>query len=349
MLAQRNAANRTVVVLLVAAALFAAGHALSHTASCFLLSFVIAYLLDPFVVWLERRRLSRALAIVLLYLLLAVLSVFFLSYFVPYAIGRGQALIPSIPQYLEKAKTLGLELQGRAQPLYGAEWRWAADKVVVWLDNVFRSVGNGIYSTAASMIFNLFNLVLAPILVFFMLFYKKNIKEQIAGWLPERQRGTLLALGREINESIGGFLKGQIIVSAIVAILVTGTLMFLEVDYAIFNGLFAGFASVLPFIGVVLATIPPLFFAYVKFQSGIALFKVLAAFAAIYFLEGYLVKPLVFRSSMDLNPLLTIIMVMALGELIGFWGILLAIPVAAAAKIIAVAAERGDFRQEESL
>ena len=72
--------------------------------------------------------------------------------------------------------------------------------------------------------------------------------------------------------------------------------------------------------------------------------KVVVTFGAIYFLEGYLVKPLVYKRSMDLNPLLTIITVMALGELFGFWGILLAIPVAAAAKIITVSLERGDFR-----
>ena len=61
--------------------------------------------------------------------------------------------------------------------------------------------------------------------------------------------------------------------------------------------------------------------------------KVAAAFGVIYFVEGYLVKPLVFRESMDLNPLLTLLMVMALGELMGFWGILLAIPIAASLKI----------------
>lgn len=349
MFAQRNAANRTVVVLLVVAALFAAGHALQHTASCFLLSFVIAYLLDPFVVWLERRRVSRPRGIALLYVFLAFLSVFCLYYLVPFAIMRWQALIPSIPLYLQKAKELGLELQGKVQPLYGAEWRWAADKMVEWLDTLFRSAGDGVYSAAASVVFNLFNLVLAPILVFFMLYYKKDIKEQIAAWLPGGHRGTLLALGAEINDSIGGFLKGQIVVSAIVALLVSGTLIFLEVDYPIFNGIFAGVASILPFIGVVLATVPPLFFAYLKFQTGVAVVKVLAAFCAIYFFEGYLVKPLVFRSSMDLNPLLTIIVVMALGELIGFWGVLLAIPVAAAARIISVHAERGAFRQGEPL
>ncbi|HBG05886.1 MAG: AI-2E family transporter [Geobacteraceae bacterium GWC2_58_44] len=340
--------NKAVLVLLAAAALFAAGHAMHHTASCFLLSFVIAYLLDPFVVLLERKRLSRIQGIIAVYLILGIFSVFFFSYFVPFLFLRGQELIPSLPLYLQKAKALGVELQGKFEPLYGAqEWSWVFDKIVEGVDKLFSGLGAGVYAAAASMVFNLFNLVLSPILVFFMLHYKKEIKQTLAGWLPRRRRDTLLEMGREVNESIGGYLKGQLIISLIVAILSTIVLILLDVDYALFNGIFAGLASVLPFIGVILALIPPLFFAYLKFQSAVALVQVAAAFAGIYFLEGYLVKPLVFKRSMDLNPLLTIIMVMALGELFGFWGILLAIPVAAAAKIVTVSINRGDFCELE--
>ena len=340
----QSATNKTLLTLLVAAALFVAGHALRHTASCFLLSFVIAYLLDPFVVLLERRKLSRLYSIGVVYVVMTLFSVFFFSYFVPLLIMRWQALIPNIPLYLAKAKALGLELEGQFQPLYGAqEWSWAIDKAAEAVDQQAANLSAGVYAAAASMVFNLFNLVLSPILVFFMLHYKQAIKDTLTKWLPTRQRRVLLEIGEEVNESIGGYLKGQVIVSSIVAILASVALMILDVDYALFNGIFAGLASILPFIGVFLATIPPLFFAYLKFHSGIALFKVVAVFAGIYFLEGYLVKPLVFRRSMDLNPLLTIIMVMALGELFGFWGILLAIPVAAAAKIVTVAIERGDF------
>jgi putative permease len=194
------------------------------------------------------------------------------------------------------------------------------------------------------MVFNIFNLVLSPILVCFMLFYKGQIKKTLTAWLPRRRRAVLLAIGNEVDVSIGGYLRGQLIVSFIVAVLSSIALFWLDVDYALFNGLFAGMASVLPFIGVIIATVPALFFAYLKFKTGLVLVKVVVTFGAIYFLEGYLVKPLVFKRSMDLNPLLTIITVMALGELFGFWGILLAIPVAAAAKIITVSLERGDFR-----
>ena len=346
----QNATNKTLLTLLVAAALFVAGHAMRHTASCFLLSSVIAYLLDPFVVLLERRKLSRLSGIIAIYLVLAIFFVFFFYYFVPFLILRWQALIPNIPLYLLKAKALGVELEGKFEPFYGAEeWSWAFDKAMAAVNQPFSNLSAGVYAAAASMVFNLFNLVLSPFLVFFMLHYKKDIKGTLSGWLPVRHRKILLEIGDEVNESIGGYLKGQLIISTIVAILSSAALMLLDQDYALFDGIFAGFASILPFIGVFIATIPPLFFAYVKFQSGIALFKVIVAFAGIYFLEGYLVKPLVFRRSMNLNPLLTIIMVMALGELFGFWGILLAIPVAAAAKIISVSIERGDFRRQEEL
>jgi len=346
MLSPTSATDRTLLILLVAAAFFTAGHALRHTASCFLLSFVIAYLLDPVVVQIERKKLSRLNGIIAVYVILSIFAIFFFSYLVPYLLLRWQALIPSIPLYLQKAKALGLGLQGRFEPVYGAEeWSWAFDKAVEGVDRLFSNLGAGVYSAAASMVFNLFNLVLSPILVFFMLFYKTQIKQTLTAWLPKRRREVLLKIGSEVNESIGGYLRGQLIVSFIVAVLSSITLFFLDVDYALFNGIFAGLASILPFIGVILATIPPLFFAYLKFQSGLILVKVIVAFAAIYFVEGYLVKPLVFKRSMDLNPLLTIIMVMALGELFGFWGILLAIPVAAAAKIISASITRGDFRE----
>lgn len=349
MISTPSASNRVLLVVLVAAALFALGHALRHTTSCFLLSFVIAYLLDPLVVQLENRKIPRPKGIVALYLVLGVFSIFFFSYAVPFLILRWQAFIPSIPLYLQKAKALGIEIEAKFDPGYAEEeWSWAFGKAMEGLDKLSAAVGTGVYNAAASMVFNIFNLVLSPILVFFMLFYKPQIKETLAGWLPKRRKAVLLEIGNEVNESIGGYLRGQLMVSLIVAGFSAAALFILDVDYAVFNGIFAGLASILPFIGVIIATIPALFFGYVKFQTGAIIVKVIAAFAVIYFMEGYLVKPLVFKRSMDLNPLLTIIMVMALGELFGFWGIMLAIPVAAAGKIVSVAIKRGDFRDPEA-
>jgi putative permease len=340
----KQPATTVLVSLLLAAVLVAGGYAMRHTVSTFLLSFVLSYLLDPFVVMLERRKLRRIYGIIALYTILGVIFFFCFTFIVPLVKAKWGTLPVELPRYLQKGKELFLGMTGRFQPAYGSgEWSWLIDKITGSMDTMFEKAGSGIYSAAGKVAFNLLNIILAPILVFFMLHYKGDIIAGIIAWLPADRRDTILELGREINASVGGYIRGQLVVSLIVAILASIALFYLDVDYPVLNGLFAGFASVLPFIGVFLAIIPPLFFAYVKFQSGLMLLKVLIAFAVIYFVEGYLVKPLVFKKSMDLNPLATIIVVMAFGELMGFWGILLALPIAAAIKIVSSHIRRGHF------
>jgi putative permease len=316
---------------------------LRHTVSCFLLSFVLAYLFEPLLVLMERR-LSRMKAIVILYAGLGLFSLFCLIYLIPFLTIRWEALSQTFPLYLQKIKTLIAGLRESNRTSYAAEeWRWIFDQLLGNLDAVYSKLGGGVYATASTMAFNLLNLLLSPILVFFMLVYKKNVAATITGFLPARYREGILIVGREINRSMTGFIRGQLVISGIVALLVTLALFLLGVDYPILNGIFAGLTSIIPFIGVILAAVPPLFFAYVKFQNTMIMMKVVVAFSVIYFVEGYLVKPLVFRESMDLNPLLTLLMVMALGELMGFWGILLAIPIAASLKIFFSHVVKGTF------
>lgn len=335
------------VILFSAAILFVGGYALRHTVSSFLLSFVLAYMLDPFVVMLEQRKVRRLYGILVIYAILGIISFFIVAFLVPFVNIRWYALLADLPKYVQKGKELLLELSGRFQPTYATEeWNWLFNKITGSMDTILGKVGSGVYAAAGRVAFNLLNIILAPILIFFMLFYKSNILAGISRWLPAGRRETILELGREINASVGGYIRGQMVVSLIVALCSAIAMFFLDIDYALLLGIFAGMASILPFVGVILATIPPLFLAYVKFQSGIMLLKVLAAFALIYFFEGYLVKPLVFKKSMDLNPLATIIVVMAFGELMGFWGILLALPIAAAVKIISTHLRLGHFHQE---
>jgi putative permease len=340
--------------LRICAALFAIGflvlisRGMQHTISCFLLAYVIAYLLDPLVVIGERRGMRRSQAIALLYLLLGVVTVITVTIFLPYVSISFGTLMRNTPGYLLKGKELLLQLKDSLGPRFDTiEAEWLIDNSAKGLDKIAEKAGAFGYVALTRTLFNIFNLVLSPILVFFMLLYKEPIITGMARWLPEDRREAILQAGRETNVSVSGYIRGQLIVSLIVAVLSAVTLYYLNVDYALLNGIFAGLASILPFIGVIIAMIPALFFAYVKFQSSVILAKVMVSFAVIYFLEGYLVKPLVFKEAMDLNPLTTIIMVMACGELFGFWGILLAIPLAAAIKIFANYARRGAFSSQE--
>jgi len=340
----RNDYARLIAAILLLCLLAAAGYALQHTISCFLLSWVIAYLLDPIVVYCERRDIKRVYALSGLYVVLGLASVFFMAFVVPMLTLSWNGILRDLPLYLQKIKQITLEWKTRLPDRYGSEEiQWLLDKATANVDTAAESAGSWVYFFATRIFFNIFNIVLAPILVFFMLYYKTTVIETVASWIPERSRSIMLGVGREVNSSIGGYLRGQVIVSLIVAVFASAALYLLDIPHPFLCGIFAGVASILPFIGVIIATLPALFFAWFKYQSLAVLAKTGAAFAVIYFLEGYIVKPLVFKESMNLNPLVTIIMVMALGETLGFWGILLALPIASAIKITWGHFLKGDF------
>lgn len=330
----RNDYGRLIAAILLFCLIAAAGYALQHTISCFLLSWVIAYLLDPLLVAAERRSLKRIYALGLLYILLSVVTVFVLAFIVPTVTISWNSFILDLPTYLQKLKQVALEWKSHLPDRYGAgEIEWLLDKASANIDTAAEKAGFWAYSFATRIFFNLFNIVLSPILVFFMLYYKQTVIDTVTSWLPSGRRSQIIDIANEVNRSIGGYLRGQVVVSIIVAFLATIALFILGIPHPVFCGIFAGAASVLPFIGVIIATIPALFFAWFKFQTAALLWQTTVAFSLIYFVEGYVIKPLVFKEAMNLNPLVTIIMVMALGETLGFWGILLALPIASAIKI----------------
>jgi len=289
---------------------------------------------------------KRIYALGLLYIVLGILTVFFLTFIVPAFTISWNSFILDLPAYIQKLKLVALEWKDRLRDRYGSdEIQWLIDKASGKIDTAAEKAGFWAYSFGTHIFFNLFNIVLSPILVFFMLYYKRTVIDTLISWLPEGRRTQIMDIAHEVNSSIGGYLRGQVVVSIIVALLSTGALFALGIPHPILCGAFAGAASILPFIGVIIATLPALFFAWFKFQSAAMLGQTTLAFGIIYFVEGYVIKPLIFKEAMNLNPLVTIIMVMALGETLGFWGILLALPIASAIKITWGHFVRGDFKE----
>jgi putative permease len=341
----RNNYGGLIAAILVLCLLAAAGYALQHTISCFLLSWVIAYLLDPILVKAGQAGVKRAYALILVYIVLSILTVFFMTFMVPMLTINWGSFVRDLPLYILKIKQLAMEWKDRLPLRHGsAEIQWLIDTFSANVDKVAENAGIMVYNFGTRIFFNIFNIVLSPILVFFMLYYKQIIIHTVSSWLPDNRREILISIGNEVNGSIGGYLRGQVIVSIIVGVLASAALYLMDIPHPLFCGIFAGAASILPFIGVVIAVLPALFFAWFKYQAMAILIKIGIVFAVIYFLEGYIVKPLVFKKSMNLNPLVTIIMVMALGELLGFWGILLALPIASAMKIAWGHFINGDFK-----
>jgi putative permease len=330
--------EKTMYILAAAfAAFLLAGYLLRHTLSALLTSLVLAYLFNPLLKYLEKRGFDRFTAIVLLYGI-AALALMLLSFvLIPYLGHQMDALTSEMPRYVQNVQSALEEWKETLAPYYsGDEGAWLVARTRESLTKLAEEVSGLGYQRLKGVLFGLFNLVLAPILVFFMLMYKEFFKKALTQLIPESERDYLTELGHRINRTLERFLRAMVLDCLLVGILSAVALHLLDIEFPLLNGLFAGFASIVPFLGAFVAVIPPAFFGYAKSGDLTIIPKVCAAYFLInVIIEGNLIKPLIMRSTLKLNPLAVIFAVMALGELLGFWGIILAIPLAAVLKICA--------------
>lgn len=319
------------------AAIILAAYFLKHTFSALATSLAISYLLNPLLKYLDKRGFSRFLSITFIYgiLLFAAFLTSFLL--IPYIGHQVDALTTMLPGYLQKAQeAINLWKQNLIPYFNPAELNW----IVQHLDDLLRKIaaevsGTG-YERLKGMMFALFDLLLAPILVFFVLYYKEDLKEQLLSQLPTAIRPELKELGWKVNRTLEKYIWAMLIDCTLVGVLCSVALSLLDVEFPILNGMFAGFATIVPFLGAIIAVIPPAFIGYAKSGDLLIIPKVCAIFFIINIIvEGNIIKPLVMRGALRLNPLAVIFAVMALGELMGFWGIVLAVPFAAVIKICA--------------
>jgi predicted PurR-regulated permease PerM len=322
---------------LVFAFLILAGFFLRHTFSVILTSLAIAYLLNPLLKYLERRGFDRITALALLYgiSLLAALLASFL--FIPYLLHQTEALVNSFPHYLKNLERSLEWWKEQIAPHYaGREGAWLIEQLEHSLESLARELSGSGYRQIKGLLFGIFDLVLAPILVFMILYYKEYFKKTVTRMIPLTERHHLKILGRKINRSLERFILGMLLDCLMVGILTVAALYMLDIEFPVLNGLFAGFTSIVPFIGVLVAIIPAAFIGYAKTGDFSILLKIGAAYFFIYvIIEGNLIKPLIMKRTLRLNPLAVIFSIMAMGELLGFWGIVLAIPLAAVIKICA--------------
>lgn len=322
-------------ILFSLAVFIGAGHFVAHTFSALLTSVVIAYLVNPPLKQIEKRGFDRLTALCLLYgagFVAAFLASFFL---IPYFSHQIDALVKALPLYIQNLQFIINQWQLKMSGYYGgAEGAWLLTQMQHTIDQATAYMSNFGFHHLQKLFFAGFNIILAPILVFFMLLYKQHAKDFIRRMFHHHERQHILELGRTLNRSLERFLVGMFLDCLIVAILTATALALLHIEFPLLNGLFAGFASIIPFLGVVIAVIPPALIGYAKSGDIWIIPNVCAAYFLInVIIEGNLIKPLVMRHTLQLNPLAVIFAVMAMGELMGFWGIILAIPTAVVVKV----------------
>jgi predicted PurR-regulated permease PerM len=305
---------------------------------------IIAYLLDPIVDGLERLKVPRVRAILLVFFLGVMLVLISLSTVVPRLIVEMQALASQVPQLsdqvVERAKSW-LE-----QNAWGEKARraWEGDigaNIQQWLSKIAPAV-SGWALAQLSKVASWFGLAvgfaMVPVYVFYFLLEKRGIENHWTNYLPiqeSRAKEEAVFILKSINEYLILFFRGQVLVAFADGILLTIGFFSMGLNYALLLGMAAGLLSIVPFLGVAVSIVPAVILAAVQFGDWLHPLIVIGIFAIVQFLEGFVISPKIMGDRVGLHPLTIIIAVMVGTTLLGgITGGILAIPLTAALRVL---------------
>jgi predicted PurR-regulated permease PerM len=180
----------------------------------------------------------------------------------------------------------------------------------------------------------LVNLFLIPVLTFYLLRDWDHLVAGIRVLLPRRSEAVWVKLAREADEVLGAFLRGQLAVMFALGLIYTTGLWLIGLDFALLIGMFAGLVSFVPYLGLIVGIAIAGFASVLQAQGFGELPWVIAVFVVGQLLEGSVLTPRLVGERVGLHPVAVIFAVMAGGQLYGFFGILLALPVASVAMVL---------------
>ncbi|MBV9028339.1 MAG: AI-2E family transporter [Candidatus Eremiobacteraeota bacterium] len=332
------------VLMVVVLALYAAQFILAilgsiHTVVFILIGSVfLAYLIYPAVHRL-RRRMPLVVAIVLIYVaILAVLALvgFFI---VPRISDDVSALVTHYPSLADRLHSILYDprdpLTSRMPAFVRVELAKMPQQFGAWVaTRGLQSFGHVIAVLAGTFaVIAVF--IIVPMLTAYLLLDLDNLRASLAAIVPERRWRATLGFLNDIDDVIGSFIRGQLIVALSVGILIAVVLMFLRVPYPYLFGLLAAVGDLIPYVGAVLAFIPAFSSSLLTNGWFNALF-VTIAFVAIYEIEGHLIAPNIVGRQVKLSAFIVLLSLLIGAELGGLFGMLVAVPIAGVLRVIAL-------------
>ncbi len=338
-----------------AASLVAAGlllYVLRGVLTPVFVAFMLAYMLDPAVDRFEEWGVPRAVGIVaLLFVVLTGVALLMLLA-LPSILADLAALARELPLALRRALEAvqpflaeqGIELPESGSAALTAlqnDLRELAPSAVGPVQAVLRTVLGGTASALGAAA----GALMVPVLAFYLLHDFDHIVAAIRELLPARLRDSIVSVTREVDTVLGQFVRGQVTVMAILAVLYAAGYSLAGVRLAVPIGIVAGLLSFIPYVGGALALGLALLMVGLHFQGVGQLVLVGAVYGVIQILEGFVITPRVVGDKLGLAPVWVLFALMVGGELWGFLGVMLALPAAAVVKVFVM---RGLARYRES-
>jgi predicted PurR-regulated permease PerM len=305
----------------------------------FVVSMTLAYLGDPLTDRLERYRLSRTLAVTVVFLAMTLVFVLILLWLIPQLERQIESFIDSLPAYAQFLNETAIPWLNRRFDLDIKPFD--TQSMVDMIKNHWQTAGGTAKSLLSSLSRSggvvlgwLMNLLLIPVVTFYLLRDWDNLMSRLHGLVPRRIAPTVAQLAGEFDTVLSAFLRGQFYVMLALGGIYSIGLGLVGLDFSLLIGMTSGLLSFVPYLGTAVGIFSASLAALLQFQDALHLFWVLAVFGIGQVLEGSVLTPMLVGDKIGLHPVAVIFAVLAGGQLFGFMGILLALPVASVIMVV---------------
>lgn len=329
----------TVFWLIVIVGFFAALYLLREILLPFVAGMAVAYLFDPLCDRLERAGLNRTLATSVVTLVFVALLAAALLLLLPIVVGQLTSLIARLPDYIEALRgqlsdavsalesKLSPEMIAHIRESLGA----SGGKIAGWITDVLTGLVTGGVALA-----NLLSLIfITPVVSFYLLRDWDRIVAWVDGCLPRGAAPVVREQAHLIDRTLAGWVRGQFIVCVVLGTYYAVGLTLAGLNFGLVIGLLAGLLSFIPFVGATVGLIGSVGLAFVQFDDWLRIAIVAGVFFVGQAVEGNFLTPRLVGDRVGLHPVWVIFALLAGGALFGFVGVLLAVPVAATAGVMA--------------
>ena len=299
----------------------------------FLIAALIAYLLHPLVEKLHEWNIHRGLAILLIYLIFfgGVGYLFYKGY--PAIVHQVRDLNENLPEFIRMYESWIYQVYSYTSFLPET----VHDKIDQLIATLETSLDNllGRLALGFTRIFDMILIItVIPVLVFY--FIKDYVKnESFFMWfIPNKYKDEAAELLREVDKGLGGYIRGQLIVSLFVSIACLIIFKLLNVNYALLLAIVMGVTNIIPYFGPIIGAIPVVMISY-TIGGNTVIFVIIAIFV-IQVIEGNLLSPYIMGKTVKIHPVAIIFVLLLGGQLFGVWGMILAVPALTILKVIAI-------------
>lgn len=302
--------TRTILIVLTAILVLWLLVQIGNILLAIFVSLILTLGLNSLVDWVTKQKLSRALSVTLTYIFFLGLVVGIFVLALPPMVGQLQKLVERLPAYVSSISLPGLELVGEQ-----------------FLNTLVAEISKGtgdVLKMTLTVFSNAFSVVTVLVLTFYFLLDYPNLKTRFLGLYTKESKDRVGRLANEIEEKIGGWLRGQVFLMLVVGLASFVGLSLLRIDYALSLAVIAGFLEIVPMIGPIVSFVPAAIVASAKSPLSVALVALL--YILIQQLESNFVVPKVMQKVVGFSPIVTLIAIMIGGKLFGILGVLLSIP-----------------------